>query len=323
MATQPYISSMRASLLIAAAIFVHMPAWAQDPAKDRKAEAQAAVAAAQKAQVLGPADIKLADQAVLKLPQGYTYIPAAEGSRLMTVMGNRVGDGMLGLVFPDSDRKWFVVMHFAKSGYIKDDDAKDWKADELLKGLKEGTEEANKDRRERGIREIEVLGWVEPPTYDAATHRLIWSLSSKQKGDAEGAERGINYNTYALGRDIVTPFQVDTYRSARDAGMLPLLWFALVIAAPVAEEIMFRGFLFRGWITSERWAIPGILIISALFAAIHIQYDWFGILQVFFIGLLFGLVRWRSGSTTLTILMHVFANFWATVETMIKVEWLS
>jgi len=192
---------MRASLLIAAAILVHIPAWAQDLAKDRKAEAQAAVAAAQKAQVLGPADIKLADQAVLKLPQGYTYIPAAEGSRLMTVMGNRVGDGMLGLVFPDSDRKWFVVMHFAKSGYIKDDDAKDWKADELLKGLKEGTEEANKDRRERGIREIEVLGWVEPPTYDAATHRLIWSLSSKQKGDAEGAERGINYNTYALGRE--------------------------------------------------------------------------------------------------------------------------
>ncbi|HKA43016.1 MAG TPA: DUF2167 domain-containing protein [Burkholderiales bacterium] len=201
MAIRPYISSMRASLLIAAAILVHIPAWAQDLAKDRKAEAQAAVAAAQKAQVLGPADIKLADQAVLKLPQGYTYIPAAEGSRLMTVMGNRVGDGMLGLVFPDSDRKWFVVMHFAKSGYIKDDDAKDWKADELLKGLKEGTEEANKDRRERGIREIEVLGWVEPPTYDAATHRLIWSLSSKQKGDAEGAERGINYNTYALGRE--------------------------------------------------------------------------------------------------------------------------
>ena len=86
---------------------------------------------------------------------------------------------------------------------------------------------------------------------------------------------------------------------------------------------MFRGFLFRGWVTSERRAILGILIISALFAAIHIQYDWFGILQVFFIGLLLGLVRWRSASTTLTILMHVFANLWATVETMIKVEWLS
>ena len=70
-------------------------------------------------------------------------------------------------------------------------------------------------------------------------------------------------------------------------------------------------------------ATPQRLLISALFAAIHMQYDWFGVLQVFFIGLLFGFARWRSGSTLLTILMHVLANLWATVETMIKVEWLS
>jgi uncharacterized protein len=129
--------------------------------------------------------------------------------------------------------------------------------------------------------------------------------------------------TYLLGRDIVTPFQVDTYRSARDSGTLPLLWLTFVIMAPIAEEIIFRGFLFRGWVTSERSAIPGILVISALFAVIHVQYDWFGILQVFFIGLLLAVARWRSGSTLLTILMHVLANLWATIESMIKVEWLS
>jgi membrane protease YdiL (CAAX protease family) len=134
---------------------------------------------------------------------------------------------------------------------------------------------------------------------------------------------GYDAVTYLLGRDIVPPFQVDTYQSARDAGMLPLFWFALVIAAPVAEEIVFRGFLFRGWVRSERAALPGIVLISALFAAIHMQYDWFGILQVFFIGLLLGFTRWRSGSTLLTILMHVLANLWATIESMIKVEWLS
>jgi uncharacterized protein len=134
---------------------------------------------------------------------------------------------------------------------------------------------------------------------------------------------GYDAITHLLGRDIVTPFQVDTYRSAREAGMLPLLWLALVIAAPVAEEIIFRGFLFRGWVRSERTAVPGVVLISALFAAIHPQYDWFGILQVFFIGLLLGFTRWRSGSTILTILMHVWINLWATAQTMIKVEWLS
>ena len=134
---------------------------------------------------------------------------------------------------------------------------------------------------------------------------------------------GYDAITNLLGRDIVTPFQVDTYRSAREAGMLPLLWLALVIAAPVAEEIIFRGFLFRGWVRSERAAVPGVVLISALFAAIHPQYDWFGILQVFFIGLLLGWARWRSGSTMLTILMHVWINLWATAQSMIKVEWLS
>jgi hypothetical protein len=167
--------------------------------------------------------------------------------------------------------------------------------------------------RRRGWSATEYLGLTRPATRDVviALSILVAFLL------------GYDALTYALSRDIVTPFQVDTYRSAQSAGMLPLLWFALVIAAPIAEEIMFRGYLYRGWVRSERMAIPGILIISALFAAIHVQYDWFGILQVFFIGLLFGLVRWKSGSTTLTILMHVLANFWATVETMIKVEWLS
>jgi membrane protease YdiL (CAAX protease family) len=134
---------------------------------------------------------------------------------------------------------------------------------------------------------------------------------------------GYDALTYLLGRDIVPPFQVDTYRSARDAGMLPLFCFALVIAAPIAEEIVFRGFLFRGWVRSERAALPGIVLISLLFAVIHMQYDWFGVLQVFCIGLLLGFTRWRSGSTLLTILMHVLANLWATIESMIKVEWLS
>ena len=130
--------------------------------------------------------------------------------------------------------------------------------------------------------------------------------------------------TYLLGRDIVTPFQIDTYRSARDAGAPALLWFAIVvvIVAPIGEEIVFRGFLFRGWVRAGWRALPGILAISALFAIIHSQYDWFGILQVFFVGLILGWARWRSGSTTLTILMHALINLWATVQSMVKVEWL-
>jgi uncharacterized membrane-anchored protein len=47
---------------------------------------------------------------------------------------------------------------------------------------------------------IEVLGWAEKPDYDSSTHRLAWAMDSREIGDASG-ERGVNYNTYVLGRE--------------------------------------------------------------------------------------------------------------------------
>jgi uncharacterized membrane-anchored protein len=165
-------------------------------------EVRAAMQAAGKVAQMGPQDVKLVDQALLKLPAGLVYIPPAEAGRLLTAMGNRAGDNLLGLVLsPERESNWFVVMRFVKSGYIKDDDAKVWKVDELLDNIKNGTEQMNKERRSRGIAEVEVLGWVEAPKYDGASHRLVWSLQSREKGAPAAAERGINYNTYALGRD--------------------------------------------------------------------------------------------------------------------------
>jgi membrane protease YdiL (CAAX protease family) len=79
--------------------------------------------------------------------------------------------------------------------------------------------------------------------------------------------------TWLLGKDIVSPFQIDTYRSARASGSLPLLWLALVVLAPVGEEIVFRGFLFRGWVEPARRPWIGIVAITAIFAIIHVQYD--------------------------------------------------
>jgi membrane protease YdiL (CAAX protease family) len=129
--------------------------------------------------------------------------------------------------------------------------------------------------------------------------------------------------TYLLGRDIVTPFQVTSYLSAQASGALPLLWFTFVVVAPAGEEITFRGFLYRGWVPSQRTVVPGVAFISALWAAMHVQYDWFGMLQLFLMGLLLGWARWRSGSATLTLLMHGIANLWAMLETVTKLQWLS
>jgi uncharacterized protein len=125
---------------------------------------------------------------------------------------------------------------------------------------------------------------------------------------------------FASGRAIVSPFQVVSYTTATAEGWLPAMWAATVLVAPAGEEIMFRGFLFRGFVCPERSAWPAILVISLLWALPHLQYDWTGIAEIFVAGLFLGWVRWRSGSTLLTFLLHALFNFEGMTETVLQVQ---
>jgi len=184
--------------LAVAAMIVSAAAYCQANADQAL---KAAFEAARRTMQEGPADVKLADQATLHVPKGFVFVPHTEAIGVLRAMGNTPSPDTLGMVFPADGSNWFAVSRYVKSGHITDDDAKDWNAGELLSNLKHGTEQGNADRRARGIPEIEVIGWVEPPAYDAGTHRLVWSASSKDKGSAASAELGINYNTYLLGRE--------------------------------------------------------------------------------------------------------------------------
>ena len=171
-------------------------------AEQRESETRAAWSAADKVATLGPATVRLIDQGQLALPKGMAFVPAQEAGRILRAYGNTTNPNLVGLVtgLGETDA-WIATVTFIKEGYIKDDDAKDWNADDLLSNLKEGTARANESRAERGFPKIEILGWIEKPAYDATTHRLVWSLASKAEGEAADADRGVNYNTYALGRD--------------------------------------------------------------------------------------------------------------------------
>jgi uncharacterized membrane-anchored protein len=189
------------TLLAAAALAGH--AQAADPPPSPKDPArEQAFADADKAARKGPTDVELASQAVLHVPAGRLFVPQPQAGKLLNAMGNPGQDPRLqGLVFPSDGGDWFAVLRYEDSGHVKDDDAKDWNADDLLKSYKEGTEASNEERKKMGVPEMEILGWAEKPAYDAATHRLVWAMSSRHKGDADGAPQGVNYNTYALGRE--------------------------------------------------------------------------------------------------------------------------
>jgi hypothetical protein len=126
--------------------------------------------------------------------------------------------------------------------------------------------------------------------------------------------------SWLAGRNVVDRFQSDIYQAAKSENLLPLLLFAVAVLIPIAEETLFRGFLFRGWLQSPRHAWPVIVFTAGLFAIIHVQYDWFLIAQVFGFGVLFGWMRWATGSTILTILLHALVNLEGMIETVLSLN---
>ena len=129
--------------------------------------------------------------------------------------------------------------------------------------------------------------------------------------------------SWLLGNNIVTSFQSDIFRTAVGAGPLALLClcFAVIVVTPIGEEALFRGFLFRGWLRgpNDAWAV--IFITAALWALIHLQYDWYVTGQIFAFGLMLGWMRWATGSTVLTILLHAMINLEGMIETVVASQW--
>ena len=123
--------------------------------------------------------------------------------------------------------------------------------------------------------------------------------------------------TFLLHQPIVPPFMVDAYKTA---SFLPALLFAIIIVAPIFEEIFFRGFLFQGIRYSRLGPIGAIGMTSFFWAIIHLQYDVYGITTLFALGLLLGIARLKTGSIHLLMVMHSITSLVATIETALYVH---
>lgn len=91
----------------------------------------------------------------------------------------------------------------------------------------------------------------------------------------------------------------------------PSVLIGLVLFAPIAEEFLFRGFLFRGWEESRLGVVGTILFTSVTWALIHGQYDVYGLIFIFALGVVLGVARWKTGSIYAPILIHLVNNAFA------------
>lgn len=84
-----------------------------------------------------------------------------------------------------------------------------------------------------------------------------------------------------------------------------LLAVLVVVAAPLAEETFFRGFLLQG--LARRYTFwPAAVLTSAVFALAHVWWQLY--LPIFVLGLAFAWLFWRTGSLWAPIAAHATIN---------------
>lgn len=144
---------------------------------------------------VGPKHLTLGHALSLDLPEGFISLPREPAQKLMERMGNFHNDNLLALV-ARPETGWFITVRYIDDGYVKDDEAEKLDADAILQAIKEGAEEANKVREQRGFPPFHVEGWTDLPRYERARHQVIWGTKASSK-------RGVshNYTTRLLGRN--------------------------------------------------------------------------------------------------------------------------
>jgi uncharacterized membrane-anchored protein len=165
--------------------------------------------------------------ASLEVPESFYYLNPQDSKVVLEEMwGNPESELTLGMLFPagttpfDSD-SWGVTIEYSEEGYIRDDDAAEINYDDLLKDMQASTREESEYRVENGYESISLVGWAEPPYYDAGQKKLYWA---KELAFGQMDTNTLNYNIRVLGRQgvLVLNFiagmpELDDIKQSREA----------------------------------------------------------------------------------------------------------
>ena len=98
----------------------------------------------------------------LKIPDSFRYLDPKDAERvLVQAWGNPSGDAhprhaLPAGASPVSDNGWGVVITYEEDGYVSDKDADSINYDSLIKEMKEGTAESNKEREKQGYQTVDL-----------------------------------------------------------------------------------------------------------------------------------------------------------------------
>ncbi len=108
----------------------------------------------------------------------------------------------------------------------------------------------------------------------------------------------------AIGIDLLKPTSTIPNEVGRETLTLVMAGVLATIAAPLSEELFFRGFVFTGLL---RWGfLPAAAISALLFSLAH--FDPGSVIPFFGIGILMAWLYWSRGSLWDSIAFHFFFN---------------
>lgn len=162
--------------------------------------------------------VPVGDLATIKVPEGWGWLKAKDAQRFLVLCGNPNDTSVMGLLLSprqapttstvgakkgaeqnpeDEASPFFVVVSYADSGHVTDEDAAGLDYGNLLRDMQSSMPEANRQRREMGLHSVNLLGWAEPPHYDSSSKKLYWA---KRLRFGDQPEETLNYCIRVLGR---------------------------------------------------------------------------------------------------------------------------
>jgi uncharacterized protein len=119
-----------------------------------------------------------------------------------------------------------------------------------------------------------------------------------------------------VGRAVGLP-QPEPWGSRYTGAALAVRLLGLILLAPIAEELVFRGVLFARIYQTRLGKTGAIVIPAALFALLHLQYSPMEMSFIAVDGLFFGLARYQSRSLLVPILLHASGNAFAAFQRLL------
>jgi membrane protease YdiL (CAAX protease family) len=103
------------------------------------------------------------------------------------------------------------------------------------------------------------------------------------------------------------PASQDWVQLPSGAWSIALFFVVATVAAPLTEELIFRGWFYTG-LRAKLPLWPSLLISSVLFALAHWESTHLYALVVFPVGLALGVIRERAGSLKASMIFHALYN---------------